>query len=211
MKQKIFFQVAVLLLLSVFISATTRTVYGVINPASSTEGNRNLPIPQNRAAHQLAATKSTPGTTTGWTPGHRQAAQDAMKELRKLRSAIEIGLSYRQYTDRLVDTKTETDEKLRILPASAFKQEISATMEAFADARELWRLALANVKSAKVYLFYAGKIFEKYNIHLDRDPTTVDERVWVAGPTKETFLDYPLKQIWAAAIQHLEQAEGLLK
>jgi hypothetical protein len=92
----------------------------------------------------------------------RQAARDSIATLRKLVSAIEVGPSFNQYTDRLIDAKAQIDEKISVVPEGALKTEILNSVSAFLDARELWRLAIA-YQDVHEYLIWACDLYVKYN------------------------------------------------
>jgi hypothetical protein len=46
-------------------------------------------------------------------------------------SAIEVGPSFNQYTDRLIDAKAQIDEKISVVPEGALKTEILNSVSAF--------------------------------------------------------------------------------
>ena len=140
----------------------------------------------------------------------RQATVDSVRALRKLLSAVEVGLSFSQYTDRLIDAKAEIDERFSLLPEGVVKQEIAGSMDAFLDAHELWRLSLTE-KWAHSYLFHARQIYKRYNFtperNADADVKIGEElRRW----RKEPLVDDALMHIWAVAVQHLQRAQEKL-
>ncbi len=79
---------------------------------------------------------------TGVSSGQRDAANAALKALRKVASATEVGISYQQYGDLLIETKATVNEALLVLPEGDLKKSLGAAMDAYADAREAWRVKI---------------------------------------------------------------------
>jgi hypothetical protein len=168
------------------------------------------------SAHAQAQKLSTP---------QRQAAMDCFRAIRKLVSAIEVGPSFVQYTDRLIDTKAEIDQKSAMLGSEPIfyridelrvgqiiiKDEITESMTAFMDARELWRLAVTQRPedrgAAFVFYYDAHRIYNKYGISI-REPEASYEIT--LERLRKPLLDDPLDKIWVVAVQHLQKAEQAL-
>lgn len=135
-------------------------------------------------------------------------------------SAIEVGPSFNQYTDRLIDAKAQIDEKISVVPEGALKTEILNSVSAFLDARELWRLAIA-YQDVHEYLIWACDLYVKYNLRVDgsssqdswcRELSGIYQKVpirssWSGFDVRRRFLDSPLSEIWKVAMLHLNKTE----
>jgi hypothetical protein len=127
---------------------------------------------------------------------NKNAIDNALKSLRKLAAATEVGVSFREYGTRLIDVKTEIEELLPDISEGNVKEEIKLAMEAYADASKVWN---EMIKTGNGDLFpdyepwktlqqkYSIPTYRYSNLHL----MTVDKS---------------LKAIWAAANQHIENA-----
>lgn len=156
---------------------------------------------------RYAATNKEKGQSLKDTARTDSVAADCIRELAKLVSAIEVGPSFNQYTDRLIDAKTNIDPKLHTISNSKAKFSIEAALEAFIDARELWRLSLVHMNSVQIYLIYARSLFQKYNVQLSRAPETVPVgATFVYGGFRE-FVDPPMRKIWTVAVEHIQTAD----
>jgi len=72
------------------------------------------------------------------TEAQRSSANQALKALRKLEAAIEVGLTRASYSDRLIDTKADVQENLRVLPEGELKKEIGMAMDWYVIALNTW-------------------------------------------------------------------------
>ena len=69
-------------------------------------------------------------------------ATSALNALRRLESAVRVGLTYVDYSERVVNTKVIVDEKLRSVPTSDLKSQLQSSMASFASARFGWKTSL---------------------------------------------------------------------
>ena len=138
----------------------------------------------------------------------RSSANQALKSLRKLEAATEVGLTSSTYSERLIDTKADVQENLRVLPESLLKKEISLSLEAYIDARTAWdtfieipyyEVAINSLKRAK--------LVDKYSIPKHLQYAGDDGLKKVDKFNTGQVLGY----IWQAASEHLSKAEALLK
>ncbi len=118
------------------------------------------------------------------------AAADALKELRKMSGAVEMGLSLQEYTNRMIDMKAEVDEKLSKVPDGEMKQEIKAAQQSYIDAKTLWN-------SAVTYDNVYPRSEENKAIFMKYTFSKVGESV-----PKEVALS----EVWATANKHIEKA-----
>jgi hypothetical protein len=82
---------------------------------------------------------SSPAGGPVLTTEQRAAAETALRDLRKLRSATQVGLVRADYQNRLIDTKADVDEQLRKLPEGEVKHEITDAMQVYVDTSTLWQ------------------------------------------------------------------------
>jgi len=128
-------------------------------------------------------------------PTPNPAASDALKELRKMSGAVEMGLNLQEYTKRMIDMKAEVDEKLSQVPDGELKQEIKVAQQAYIDAKTLWN---ASATYDNVYTSGEnGAIFKKYGI-------PAEGATLPSAPKKVA-----LSLVWAAADKHIEKATNL--
>jgi len=77
------------------------------------------------------------------------SAKRALEAIHKLQSATEAGLSFMQYSERVLDTKAEVDAALRSItvetPSDAhFVQDIESAMYFYVAARDDWSTSIRN-------------------------------------------------------------------
>jgi hypothetical protein len=68
----------------------------------------------------------------------KQAALAAIKALRKLDSAVSVGVNLQEYGTRVADTKIAVDEAMTDIPNGEVKDEIKKAMDAHAEALKFW-------------------------------------------------------------------------
>lgn len=129
-------------------------------------------------------------------PQAKAAANEALKALRKMASATEVGISYQEYGTRIIDAKADVDEAIRQLPDSALKEHISLAMEAYADAARAWSQML---RYDFLIVMREPTLPEKYSIPVDKTTS-------IPAMTKNDVLT----TIWRAAKTHIAQASSLL-
>jgi hypothetical protein len=114
-------------------------------------------------------------------PQSAAAANDALKALRKVDSATQVGVSYIQYGSLLIETQAQVNEALRILPDGELKRELRAAMEAYADVRPLWEriingqdLIWTNYAETKIAI-------QKYRLNPNQSINSAMQQVWSIG------------------------------
>ena len=125
-----------------------------------------------------------------------EAAEDALRSLRKLAAAAEVGVNYAEYGRRLIDVKSEVSEFLLKIEESAVKEHIVLAMEAYADAATAW----SRMISYDILLtdFEPGSTLKrKYSIP--------SESLKV-GRGQLMRRGVVLSTIWSAARKHIENA-----
>jgi hypothetical protein len=78
------------------------------------------------------------------TSRQRGAAQSALRALRALETAATVGLTYTDYSRRVVDAQIIVNEKLSLLPQSDLRNELQSAMREFAGARTGWETKINN-------------------------------------------------------------------
>lgn len=129
----------------------------------------------------------------------------ALKALRKINSATEIGVSMRDYGQLLIEQISTIDEALRGMPNSELKDAITKSREAYVDAKTLW----SNMYSSEyvsIFVQYSKATYSKYEI----DPQYLDA-LKSATFAKSVDMDMSkiLNPVWAAARASLTRAETL--
>ncbi len=129
----------------------------------------------------------------------------AMKELRKMQSATEVGISFQEYSSRLIDLKASVDEALRQISDSDLKRELRFAVEAYADGLDLWNRQLHTryplKQSGDLLREEAKDICEKYGI---KDFSTSTSGAEIVNGQKA------LNFIWVFAKTAIEKAEKMI-
>ncbi|MGB9181475.1 MAG: hypothetical protein WCB68_19760 [Pyrinomonadaceae bacterium] len=149
------------------------------------------------------AQELTPKTSAAATlPPQNEAASAALRSLRKLAGATEVGISFQEYSSRLIDIKNEVDDSISRLPDGELKNELSLAMEAYVDAGQAWNKMLRN--DFMLHTYEPGiTLMRKYSMQpVELVP---GNRSTLALPR-----NYVLSTIWSAARAHIERAASIL-
>jgi hypothetical protein len=146
----------------------------------------------------------------GLSAEQRKLAEDALKALRKVEAATQVGVSYQQYGQLVIDAKAQVNEASAKLPDGELKKELEAAMESYADAQDGWSkcvtkpmLFLTDVETGDE----TGKrLKQKYNI----ESLSLIPGKPITGFAESVEKGAMLRTIWAAASQHVERASKLL-
>ena len=68
---------------------------------------------------------------------HPPEAYEALASLRKFQAATQVGVSYLQYGQLLIEAKDKTNAASRVLSDGPLESEIQAAMDAYADAGQV--------------------------------------------------------------------------
>lgn len=71
-------------------------------------------------------------------PAPDKAALAAIKALRKVDSAVSVGVNLQEYGTRVADAKIAVDEAMPDIPSGEVKDEIKKAMDAYAEALKFW-------------------------------------------------------------------------
>lgn len=125
------------------------------------------------------------------------AANSALKSLRKIAAATDVGVSYSQYGSLLIEAKPEVDEALAVLPESQFRSDITTAMEAYLDSREAWGEMMAKDKLPLTYGI-GKKLVEKYAMAFQ----TRGDRAIIYDSTRDRVVE----DLWKHARIYLNSA-----
>lgn len=133
-------------------------------------------------------------------------AREALKALRKIASGVEVGITYQQYSQLIIDTKATADQALAELPAGELKDGINLAMEAYADARRTWYVAI-NHRSSSLDVFSEFQRMQK----ILKETYKVPEEFMQFRSSFNTFSNQILSRVWKTASEHLSRAMSLLQ
>lgn len=148
--------------------------------------------------------QSAPAPTLKPSPRPNTAALGALKALRKLNSATEAGVSFRQYGPLVVDAKAEVDEALRELSDEKLEAELRLAIQAYADALRVWGELLDKDGNHISYTSDVGEmLIKKYRLPVPRYQYSII--------SDEDLRSEVLTRIWGIASRHTEQGAALLR
>ena len=128
----------------------------------------------------------------------KAAAANALKSLRKIEAATQVGVNRMQYGPLLIEAKATLNEANAFMIDGDIKRDLNAAMEAFTDASGVWQQEYGVIQAnAEPGLTWQ----KKYNV-----------------PSREsTVLGYPVidrettvQLAWKQASQHLDRASAQL-
>jgi hypothetical protein len=164
---------------------------------------------------QHAHKKNSPQTkhsTSSITSTQKNAIQSALKSLRRLGAATEVGVSQTDYQSRLIDTKADVDEDLRAIPGqSPVAVHIKKCLEAYQDASDAWNdnENFHFWSTFKDFPLPAPKVVKKYKIATQFE----DENAQAAS--RDELAEYAhgviTKACWKVAHSECDKAEANLR
>ena len=175
-------------------------------PLSTTErqelvdavGSISLSSPRTETSSLIVTTRqptATPEATATQTVTP-QAVVDAVKSLRRMESATEIGISNQEYSSRMIDLKGDVGEALAQLPEGELRKELTLAMEAYTDALVVWNYKYALLTADEE----PGQSWAK------KYPNIVSEIEGVKFVGRATAVP----AIWAAAGERVKRASALI-
>lgn len=133
-------------------------------------------------------------------PSKEQVAADAaLKALRKLEAATQVGVSYQQYGQLLIDAKAQVNEASTLITRPKLKDDINWIMDAFTDAGKVWAKKVKGDKSLFSLVEPGKELIPKYSLKTEKMELASGKEFLVA----ET--EDALQQIWMQAILRLNQ------
>jgi hypothetical protein len=156
-------------------------------------GSPQGPISANQQSNDSFLSRITPPSK----PIPNPVIDNALTSLRRMSSATEVGINFREYSKRLIDLKFEVEEDIAKLPDSELKQQIQLCLQAYIDAATVWR-------ESSGYDFIPTKF----------EPVKTLQKQYAIPNGKRNSIDVVLKdqalsKIWAAARKNLERSTEL--
>jgi len=136
----------------------------------------------------------------------KEALDGAVKSLKKLATAVEVGINFQEYSRRLIDIKIEFDGYIAAITDTDAKGELMKAMEAYEDSKTIWNHMVGNNISGRptgdLFPDYEpGKTLQaKYSL-----PTYRDGSLHLMEGAKS------MKLVWAVAASHIEKAATKLE
>jgi len=153
--------------------------------------------------------KAKSSSSQGLTSAQKAAVESALKSLRRLGAATEVGVSQPDYQSRLIDTKADVEEDLRGLPSTnVVVVHINKCLEAYQDASDAWndKQDFHYWKITKDTPLAAPKVVKKCNIQVDFESDDVQ------AADRDQLSEYAhgviTKACWKIAKSELDKAEA---
>jgi hypothetical protein len=127
-----------------------------------------------------------------------EASQRAVKALRKLANATQIGVSYLDYNPLVIEAKTEIDDALTQVPEGALTAAIRASIYEYQVAADVWN-RLVHTGSIPTKSELGRSLINAYQIPIK------------IGMFTSLSRDLALSYIWRAGRAKFEKAESLLQ
>lgn len=135
----------------------------------------------------------------------RAATETAIKSLRKIEAATQVGITFVPYGQLIVEAKAAVNDAVATLPNCDLRIELNATMDAYADVGQVWNAKIQN----------NGTLYSKYGLGLNMIPK-------YSLPAKKTDFgadtlgdhveaEIAMQMIWVAAADHLKSAAAIFE
>jgi len=138
----------------------------------------------------------------------KSAVGDAVKLLRKVDAATEVGVSYAQYGPMLIDAQASVNEASTALPEGELKNELKLAIEAYKDAYLAWQITnkqgfITVGQSIPQGIAEGSHLVKKYSIPL----------TFPNDPEKTSLVskEDALNTIWKVARTHIDKASSLIR
>jgi len=221
--------------------APTITLICLLLAAQSLAQTKRAPKPQPPISIQTATTKDgrtvllkSDGTweystdpVVAPTPsaGRDDSAAPAIKALRLMAGATEVGINFQEYSRRLIDVKADVDKSLTDLPSGELSEEIGRSLQSYVDAAKAWNDLIRGGRPLnRSSLFpdsqpFADSLQRRYEIPVEIvDPSEGMSAELLRTTRPESRKPFRtmdgqvvLKKLWASGRAHLEKAEALVK
>jgi hypothetical protein len=99
----------------------------------------------------------------------KDGIRTALRSLRKIAGATDIGVTKQEYSSRLIDVKADVDEALSTVPESFLKTEINLALQEFVEAGKKWNdtIKYSNVDVSGWIGTYLTPLWQAARIHTD--------------------------------------------
>jgi len=154
------------------------------------------------------------GTAPSASPTASTPTQEALDALRALRSVTENGISRRDYTPRLLDTKVKVDRYLASAAKDPARNAMALTMRFYQLASEAWEESVSAVHAGEVIvgdpvLSACAALNKAGPLIQSRTPLPAEEKL--KNPVLVgIFVGTHPQVLWACASEQLAEAERLL-
>jgi hypothetical protein len=141
-----------------------------------------------------------------------RTAETALKGLREMATAVEVGVNRRDYTNRLIEVKFAVEQSAAKMLESELKREILAALDDYAIASDVWDYTIKRV-TGQLYNTSTSKFIrasEPMVQSLIRKYPDIKPLDPLSG--SEPFVDREilLTAIWSSARHHIDKAADLL-
>jgi hypothetical protein len=131
-------------------------------------------------------------------------AENALKALRKISSAVEVGVSYQNYSALIISVKADVDDNLQHIKDENVKNEILSAMAEYSLVLTLWNESIQRRSGDFLAAFEPYKSIQaKYKV-----------KTYETGGNPNILLmtvSETLNAIWISAKTHIESASKSLK
>ncbi len=152
----------------------------------------------------------------------QQAANDALDALGKIQAALKVKVLYPDYSRLVIEAQAKVDKASSLLPNGELKTELSATMDAYKDAKWAWEISRQVPSPAfgdRDSFILAAESQDLKTLSFDRRSGNRAKELmkkYSVTSGKESDMDLIListddllQAAWRAAHTHLERAKSL--
>lgn len=147
---------------------------------------------------------------SSFSPEANKASEEALKALRKLVSATDVGTTFQTYNSLVIEAKTQVDEAKRKLPQGELKKALESAIEAYADVVTIWNEKIAkrmdNLYSREPSHLYLIKKYKLQTKRVDYGSIVSD-----VGIVEQVDIDIARQMIWIEGKSQVEHISKLLE
>ncbi|MDP2882489.1 MAG: hypothetical protein Q8N89_12995 [Azonexus sp.] len=131
----------------------------------------------------------------------KKLVKDTLRELRKLGTATEVGVSKVEYSRRVIDSASVIALNITDISDARVQQKIKDSITAFTDANEYWELMIRHE--------YVKSFFDRYGDSLAKYGVYLSAYSYTRGTFRDWGMTQVLSPIWATAKNSIAEAESL--
>ncbi|SRR5579885_1948835 len=136
------------------------------------------------------------------------ACKDALKSLRKVQAATQVGVNTQQYPQLLVDAKANVNAASALLPDGDLRNQLQKTMDAYVDVAGLWR---HKIESPSYLSDTISASEEPWKTMIMKYSLQTEPNLIYGGagqpPIPGIHIDKCIPVIWARADSYLDESE----
>jgi hypothetical protein len=144
------------------------------------------------------------------TPQYSNEAREALESLRKLQAATQVGVSYQQYRQLLIDAKAKTNAASSALPDGTLKTALNKAVDAFVDAGNVWGAKVGGDNRLHKGWGPGKTLISKYSLPVENFYSTPEYRRPQIDP-ESINADTALQLIWQHSNAHVEDVAKILE